>query len=99
MTKRRGTMGIIAWIVIGLLAGAIAKFIMPGKDPGGIIITMLIGIAGGLLGGWLGKVIFGVDSIDGFFELSTWIAAIVGPLILLALYRLTPGNQHPHRHA
>ncbi|MET9494366.1 GlsB/YeaQ/YmgE family stress response membrane protein [Streptomyces sp. NPDC006552] len=89
-------MGIIAWIIIGLLAGAIAKLLMPGKDPGGIIITMLIGIAGGLLGGWLGKVIFGVDSIDGFFDLSTWIAAVVGALILLVLYRVITGNR---RHA
>ncbi|KOG37225.1 GlsB/YeaQ/YmgE family stress response membrane protein [Streptomyces resistomycificus] len=86
-------MGIIAWILIGLLAGLIAKALMPGKDPGGIIITMLIGIAGGLLGGWLGKVIFGVDSIDGFFDISTWIAAIVGSIILLALYRVFTGNR------
>ncbi|MFC8225191.1 GlsB/YeaQ/YmgE family stress response membrane protein [Streptomyces sp. NPDC057287] len=86
-------MGIIAWIFIGLLAGLIAKALMPGKDPGGIIITMLIGIAGGLLGGWLGKVIFGVDSIDGFFDLSTWIAAVVGSLILLVLYRVITGNR------
>ncbi|MFI1168196.1 GlsB/YeaQ/YmgE family stress response membrane protein [Streptomyces sp. NPDC020801] len=92
-------MGIIAWILIGLLAGAIAKLLLPGKDPGGIIITMLIGIAGGLLGGWLGKVIFGVDSIDGFFDLSTWIAAIVGSLILLVLYRVVTGNRRSHRHA
>ncbi|MCX5309056.1 GlsB/YeaQ/YmgE family stress response membrane protein [Streptomyces sp. NBC_00160] len=92
-------MGIIAWILIGLFAGLIAKAIMPGKDPGGIIITMLIGIAGGLLGGWLGKVIFGVDSIDGFFDLSTWIAAIIGSVILLALYRLAIGSRHSHRHA
>ncbi|MBT2545872.1 GlsB/YeaQ/YmgE family stress response membrane protein [Streptomyces sp. ISL-44] len=89
-------MGIIAWILIGLLAGLIAKALMPGKDPGGLIITMFIGIAGGLLGGWLGKVIFGVDSIDGFFDLSTWIAAIVGSLILLALYRLLTRNRHRH---
>ncbi|WP_329141710.1 GlsB/YeaQ/YmgE family stress response membrane protein [Streptomyces sp. NBC_00670] len=92
-------MGIIAWILIGLIAGAIAKLLLPGKDPGGIIITMLIGIAGGLLGGWLGKVIFGVDSVDGFFELSTWIAAIVGSLILLVLYRLVTGDRRSHRHA
>lgn len=89
-------MGIIAWILIGLLAGAIAKLLLPGKDPGGIIITMLIGVAGGLLGGWLGKVIFGVDSIDGFFDLSTWIAAIVGSLILLVLYRAVTGNRRSH---
>jgi uncharacterized membrane protein YeaQ/YmgE (transglycosylase-associated protein family) len=91
--------GIIAWILIGLIAGAIAKLLLPGKDPGGIIVTMLIGIAGGLLGGWLGKVIFGVDSVDGFFELSTWIAAIVGSLILLVLYRVLTGNRRSHRHA
>lgn len=92
-------MGIVAWILIGLLAGLIAKALMPGKDPGGIIITTLIGIAGGLLGGWLGKVVFGVDSIDGFFDLSTWIAAIVGSVILLAAYRLVTGNRHSRRHA
>ncbi|MEV7203566.1 GlsB/YeaQ/YmgE family stress response membrane protein [Streptomyces griseoluteus] len=86
-------MGIIAWILIGLIAGFIAKAIMPGKDPGGVIITILIGIAGGLLGGFLGKVIFGVDSIDGFFDLSTWIAAIIGSVILLILYRVITGNR------
>ncbi|MFE5520957.1 GlsB/YeaQ/YmgE family stress response membrane protein [Streptomyces virginiae] len=87
-------MGILAWILIGLFAGIIAKMLMPGKDPGGIIITILIGIAGGLLGGWLGKVIFGVDSIDGFFEISTWIAAIVGSLILLGVFRLISRARH-----
>ncbi|MFD5088826.1 GlsB/YeaQ/YmgE family stress response membrane protein [Kitasatospora sp. NPDC058201] len=92
-------MGVIAWILIGLFAGLIAKALMPGKDPGGIIVTILIGIAGGLLGGWLGKVIFGVDSIDGFFDLSTWIAAIAGSVILLVLYRLLTGNKRHHRHA
>jgi uncharacterized membrane protein YeaQ/YmgE (transglycosylase-associated protein family) len=91
--------GIIAWILIGLLAGAIAKLLLPGKDPGGIIITMLIGVAGGLLGGWLGKVVFGVDSIDGFFDVSTWVAAIAGSLILLVLYRVLTGNRRSHRHA
>ncbi|WP_030716673.1 GlsB/YeaQ/YmgE family stress response membrane protein [Streptomyces sp. NRRL F-2580] len=87
-------MGILAWILIGLFAGIIAKMLMPGKDPGGIIITILIGIAGGLLGGWLGKVIFGVDSVDGFFEISTWIAAIVGSLILLGIFRLFSRARH-----
>lgn len=57
-------------------------------------MTPLIGIVGGLLGGWLGKNIFGVDSIDGFFELSTWIAAIVGSLIILLVYRLVAGRKH-----
>ncbi|MFI2608515.1 GlsB/YeaQ/YmgE family stress response membrane protein [Kitasatospora sp. NPDC018619] len=86
-------MGVIAWILIGLLAGAIAKAIMPGRDPGGVIVTMLIGIVGGLLGGWLGKVIFGVHSINGFFHLSTWIAAVVGSLIVLAVYRVAVGRR------
>ncbi|MFF4364507.1 GlsB/YeaQ/YmgE family stress response membrane protein [Streptomyces sp. NPDC001594] len=87
-------MGIIGWVVLGLLAGIIAKMLMPGRDPGGFILTILIGIAGALLGGWLGKVIFGVDSVDGFFQLSTWIAAIVGSLILLIVYRLVVGRRH-----
>ncbi|MFE5589164.1 GlsB/YeaQ/YmgE family stress response membrane protein [Streptomyces sp. NPDC056549] len=89
-------MGIIAWILIGLVAGAIAKALMPGSDPGGVIITMVIGIAGGLLGGWLGKVILGVDAIDGFFDLSTWTAAVAGSVILLAVYRLLTGNRRRH---
>ncbi|MFE6164365.1 GlsB/YeaQ/YmgE family stress response membrane protein [Streptomyces sp. NPDC056486] len=86
-------MGIIAWILIGLIAGAIAKALTPGKDPGGCLVTMLIGIVGGLLGGWLGKLIFGVHSINGFFHLSTWIAAIVGSVIVLFIYRLLSGQR------
>jgi uncharacterized membrane protein YeaQ/YmgE (transglycosylase-associated protein family) len=90
-------MGIIAWILLGLLAGAIAKWLMPGKDPGGFIITMLIGIGGALLGGWLGQVIFDIDTVGGFFELSTWITAIIGALILLGLYRLLIGRRRGAR--
>ncbi|MEV5276719.1 GlsB/YeaQ/YmgE family stress response membrane protein [Streptomyces sp. NPDC051994] len=89
-------MSIIAWVLIGLLAGAIAKAIMPGKDPGGCFITMIIGIVGGLLGGWLGKVIFHVHSVKGFFHLSTWIAAIVGSIIVLTIYRLITGSRSRH---
>ncbi|MFE9569018.1 GlsB/YeaQ/YmgE family stress response membrane protein [Streptomyces sp. NPDC006692] len=89
-------MSIIAWVLIGLLAGAIAKAIMPGKDPGGCFITMIIGIVGGLLGGWLGKVIFHVHSVKGFFHLSTWIAAIVGSVIVLIIYRLITGSRSRH---
>lgn len=92
-TEKETLVSIIAWILIGLFAGAIAKALMPGKDPGGCLLTMVIGIVGGLLGGWLGKVIFGVDSIDGFFSLSTWIAAIVGSVIILLLYRLVSGQR------
>ncbi|MQA17079.1 MAG: GlsB/YeaQ/YmgE family stress response membrane protein [Pseudonocardiaceae bacterium] len=85
-------MGFIAWIVLGLLAGALAKLIMPGDDPGGIIITMLIGIVGALLGGWLGGLIFNVE-LGGFFSITTWILAIVGSLILLGIYRLVVGRK------
>lgn len=80
-------MGIIGWIVLGLLAGAIAKFIMPGDDPGGIIVTMLIGIVGALLGGFLAATLFNVSVNDSFFDFATWVSAIVGSLILLFVYR------------
>jgi uncharacterized membrane protein YeaQ/YmgE (transglycosylase-associated protein family) len=86
-------MGIIGWIVLGLLAGAIAKLILPGKDPGGIIITMLVGIVGALLGGFLASVLFDVDVNDEFFDLATWVSAIAGALILLLLYRLFTGRR------
>lgn len=86
-------MGIIGWIVLGLLAGAIAKTLLPGDDPGGIIITMLIGVAGALLGGFLAGVLFDSDPVDEFFDLSTWIAAIVGSIVLLLIYRMVTGRR------
>jgi uncharacterized membrane protein YeaQ/YmgE (transglycosylase-associated protein family) len=85
-------MGILGWIVLGLLAGAIAKAILPGNDPGGIIVTMIIGIVGALLGGFLGKALFGVDTLDEFFDISTWLTAIVGAIILLLIYRMVAGR-------
>lgn len=81
-------MGIIAFIILGLLAGIIAKAIMPGNDPGGFIVTALIGIAGALIGGFLAGALFGADPLDEFFDISTWLTAIVGAIILLALYRV-----------
>jgi len=86
-------MGIIGWIVLGLLAGAIAKALLPGDDSGGIIVTMLIGVAGALLGGFLAGVLFDSDPVDEFFDLSTWIAAIVGSIILLLIYRMVTGRR------
>ncbi|MBN9798127.1 GlsB/YeaQ/YmgE family stress response membrane protein [Pseudonocardia alni] len=85
-------MGIIAWIVLGLIAGAIAKAIMPGKDPGGIIVTLILGVVGALLGGWIGSAVFGVG-LGGFFNISTWLLAIVGSLILLGIYRVIVGRK------
>jgi uncharacterized membrane protein YeaQ/YmgE (transglycosylase-associated protein family) len=88
-------MGIIAFLILGLLAGAIAKAIMPGDDPGGIIVTMIIGVVGALLGGFLASALFNAHPLDDFFDLSTWITAIIGSLVLLAVYRLvTGGSRH-----
>jgi uncharacterized membrane protein YeaQ/YmgE (transglycosylase-associated protein family) len=86
-------MGIIGWIILGLLAGAIAKAVMPGKDPGGIVVTILIGIVGAVLGGFLANSLLGVDAMDEFFDVSTWLAAIVGALLLLFIYRLVVGRR------
>jgi len=85
-------MGIIGWIVLGLIAGAIAKLIMPGKDPGGIFITLLLGVVGALLGGFLGSAIFGVG-LEEFWSIQTWLLAIVGALIVLGIYRLVVGRR------
>ena len=85
-------MGIIAFIILGLLAGAIAKAIMPGDDPGGIIVTAIIGIVGALLGGFLAGVLFDADPLDEFFDISTWLTAIVGAIILLFIYRMVVGR-------
>ena len=81
-------MGIIGWILLGLLAGIVAKALLPGDDPGGFIITTLIGIAGALIGGFIAGVLVLGDPIDEFFDISTWLAAIVGAIVLLFLYRL-----------
>lgn len=80
-------LGIVGWIVLGLIVGLIAKAIMPGKDPGGIIITALIGIVGGLLGGFIGRSLFHIQ-FNGFWSFKTWIWAIIGSVILLLIYRL-----------
>jgi uncharacterized membrane protein YeaQ/YmgE (transglycosylase-associated protein family) len=85
-------MGIIAWIVLGLLAGILAKFILPGDDPGGIIVTTIIGVVGAIVGGFVAKALGFGDPIDEFFDISTWIAAIVGALALLAAYRAVAGR-------
>ena len=79
-------MGIIAWIFLGLVAGALAKFIMPGKDPGGFLVTIVIGIVGGILGGFLGTFV-GLGKIESF-DLGGIFIATAGAILLLLLYRL-----------
>jgi uncharacterized membrane protein YeaQ/YmgE (transglycosylase-associated protein family) len=83
--------GIISWILLGLIAGGIAKALMPGRDPGGCIITILLGIAGAFVGGWVGKTLFHVQ-LGKFFDLRTWLLAIAGSLIILVIYRLVIGR-------
>ncbi len=86
-------MGIIAFLILGLLAGWIAKALLPGDDPGGIIVTMLIGVVGALLGGFLAGALFDADPMDEFFDISTWLTAIVGAIILLLIYRAVSGRR------
>jgi uncharacterized membrane protein YeaQ/YmgE (transglycosylase-associated protein family) len=76
-------MGIIGWVLLGFLAGLIAKAIMPGAERGGFILTTLLGIGGALLGGFLATVLGLGDPIDEFFDLSTWVAAVAGALVIL----------------
>ena len=78
-------MGFISWLIFGLIVGALAKWIMPGKDPGGIFITTLIGILGAMVGGFLASLI-GIGSVSGF-NLGSLIVAVAGALLLLWLYR------------
>ncbi|MDK0523149.1 GlsB/YeaQ/YmgE family stress response membrane protein [Streptomyces sp. ML-6] len=85
-------MGIISWIILGLVAGVIAKILLPGRDPGGLIGTTLIGVAGAFVGGWLSAHFFDRPVEKEFFDLTTWGAAIGGSLVLLIGYRLLFGN-------
>jgi uncharacterized membrane protein YeaQ/YmgE (transglycosylase-associated protein family) len=84
-------MGVISWIFLGLIAGALAKFIMPGKDPGGIFVTIVIGIVGGVLGGFLGSFI-GLGKIESF-DLGGLFIATVGAILLLVIYRFVQKNK------
>ena len=80
-------MGIIAWIVFGLIAGIIAKFIMPGRDGGGFILTCVLGVIGAVVGGWLSTV-FGVGGSVSGFNLHSFLVAVVGAIVVLAIFRL-----------
>ena len=90
-------MGIIGWIAIGLVAGIIAKAVYPGAEDFGIVLTILLGVAGALLGGfaaWL----FGLgDPIDEFFDVSTWLASIIGALVILVIYSALGGSRTSRR--
>jgi uncharacterized membrane protein YeaQ/YmgE (transglycosylase-associated protein family) len=85
-------MGIIAWIILGLVAGLLANVLVPGRRSEGLILTCVIGIVGALLGGWVATKLFHIHSLHGFFNLSTWITAIVGAAVLLLAYHLITGR-------
>jgi len=87
MTDWEVVMGIIGWIVLGLVAGAIAKAILPGTQGGGWLITLVLGVVGALVGGFIGSAIFGIG-LEEFWSLQTWIVAIVGSIIVLLIYGL-----------
>ena len=79
-------MNILSWILFGLIAGALARWIMPGEDPGGCVITMVIGIVGAVLGGWIATM-FGMGGISGF-DFRSMLVAVLGAILLLWVYRL-----------
>ena len=90
-------MGIIGWIAIGAVAGIIAKAIYPGAESFGIILTILLGIAGALLGGFAAWLVGAGDPIDEFFDISTWIASIVGAFVILVIYSAVGGSRTSRR--
>jgi uncharacterized membrane protein YeaQ/YmgE (transglycosylase-associated protein family) len=85
-------MSILGWIVFGLIAGIIAKFLTPGRDPGGCIVTMLIGVAGAFVGGLIYSLITGVP-FAAEFDLGSMLVAVGGAIVLLLLYRAVAGNR------
>lgn len=89
-------MSFLGFLLVGLIAGAIAKAILPGKQGGGWLITLLLGVVGALLGGWLGSLLFNVD-LGGFFDWRTWLLAIGGSLIVLLIWGALAGRNKTAR--
>lgn len=87
-------MGIIVMIIVGLIAGFVARAVVPGRDPMGIFGTIVLGIVGSLIGGFLGYVLFGKDLGDGAFQASGLVGSIVGAIIALLIYRAASGGRH-----
>ncbi|CAI3798874.1 MAG: hypothetical protein JWM01_1166 [Arthrobacter sp.] len=85
-------MGILGFLLLGLIAGAIAKAILPGRQGGGWVITLVLGVVGAILGGWIGSLIFG-GGLGEFFDLRTWLLAILGAIIVLLIYGAVAGRR------
>jgi uncharacterized membrane protein YeaQ/YmgE (transglycosylase-associated protein family) len=90
-------MGIIAWIVLGLAAGLIAT-VIPGRRSQGLTLTCVTGVAGALLGGWVASRVFHIHSLQGFFNISTWVTAVAGAAVLLLAYHLVTGRSGRFAH-
>jgi uncharacterized membrane protein YeaQ/YmgE (transglycosylase-associated protein family) len=90
-------MGIIAWIVLGLVAGLLANMLIPGRRSQGLILTCVIGIVGALAGGWVATRVFHVHTLHGFFNLSTWLTAIAGAAVLLLIFHLISARSSSSR--
>ena len=87
-------MGIIAWIILGLLAGLIARALLPGKDPDGLFATMIIGVIGAVIGGLIAEAV-GWEGLGSFFDLRTWILAVAGSALVLIVVRMARGGRRP----
>lgn len=85
-------MGILAFLILGLIAGAIAKAILPGRQGGGWVVTLVLGVVGAILGGWIGSLIFG-GGLGDFFDLRTWLLAILGAVLVLVIYGAVAGRR------
>ncbi|GFZ95582.1 GlsB/YeaQ/YmgE family stress response membrane protein [Nesterenkonia alkaliphila] len=86
-------MSILGWLLLGLIAGAIARAILPGDQKGGCLVTLITGVFGALVGGWIASAIFGVNVNDSFFDLGTWIFAILGGLIVAFIWQAITRNR------
>ena len=85
-------MGILGFLLLGLIAGAIAKAILPGRQGGGWLITLVLGVVGAILGGWIGSLIFG-GGLGDFFDLRTWLLSILGAVIVLVIFGAIAGRR------
>ncbi len=88
---------IVSWILLGLIAGTVAKILLPGRDPGGIVGTILIGVAGAFVGGWLSSTFLDRPIENNFVDPAMWVAAVAGSLVLLIAYRLLFGHSRGRR--
>ncbi|SCK30145.1 Uncharacterized membrane protein YeaQ/YmgE, transglycosylase-associated protein family [Streptomyces sp. WMMB 714] len=89
--------GVVSWLILGLVAGTVAKVLLPGRDPGGLLGTILIGIVGAFIGGWLSSTFLDRSVDHDFFDPALWVAAIAGSLVLLIAYRIFFGHSRERR--